>query len=42
MGGAIAQDQPSLEKILEKAFLESPTHEALIEESLIGWSYNFV
>jgi carbamoyl-phosphate synthase large subunit len=37
MGGAITQDQPSLEKIFEKAFLESPTHEALIEESLIGW-----
>lgn len=37
MGGAIAQDRDSLEKILEKAFLESPTHEALIEESLIGW-----
>ncbi len=37
MGGAIAQDRADLEKIVERALMESPTHEALIEESLIGW-----
>ncbi|MDA3852128.1 MAG: carbamoyl-phosphate synthase large subunit [Spirochaetaceae bacterium] len=37
MGGAIANSREELETMVEKALLESPTHEALIEESLIGW-----
>lgn len=37
MGGSIAHSREELESLVEKALLESPTHEALIEESLIGW-----
>jgi len=37
MGGAIANSREELERLVEKALMESPTHEALIEESLIGW-----
>ncbi|MDC7124403.1 MAG: carbamoyl-phosphate synthase large subunit [Spirochaetales bacterium] len=36
-GGAIAEKAEDFESLLEKALLESPTHECLIEESLIGW-----
>ncbi|MDC7228389.1 MAG: carbamoyl-phosphate synthase large subunit [Spirochaetales bacterium] len=36
-GGAIAEHAGEFEHLLEKALLESPTNECLIEESLIGW-----
>ena len=36
-GGAIAEHEEEFEPLLEKALLESPTNECLIEESLIGW-----
>ena len=36
-GGAIAEQSEDFISLLEKALLESPTHECLIEESLIGW-----
>lgn len=37
MGGSIAFKEEEFESLVEKAFRESPTGEALIEESLIGW-----
>jgi carbamoyl-phosphate synthase large subunit len=37
MGGAIAFSEDEFESLVEKAFRESPSGEALIEESLIGW-----
>ncbi len=37
MGGAIAYTHDELPLFLEHALETSPTHEALIEESLIGW-----
>ncbi len=36
-GGAIAEKPEDFVLLLEKALLESPSHECLIEESLIGW-----
>ena len=36
-GGSIAYMEKDFEILVEKAFLESPVHEALIEESLLGW-----
>lgn len=36
-GGSIAATQEELELLVERALDESPVHEALIEESLIGW-----
>ncbi|WP_028973971.1 carbamoyl-phosphate synthase large subunit [Spirochaeta cellobiosiphila] len=37
MGGAIAYTEEELRDIVERALAESPVHEALVEESLIGW-----
>ena len=37
MGGSIAYSHDELKSLVEKALLESPVGEALIEESLIGW-----
>lgn len=36
-GGSIAYTAEQLETLVERALDESPVHEALIEESLIGW-----
>ncbi len=36
-GGAIAYSRDQLESLVERALDESPVHEALIEESLLGW-----
>ena len=36
-GGSIAYTQEQLSVFVERALYESPVHEALIEESLIGW-----
>ncbi|MBN2508747.1 MAG: carbamoyl-phosphate synthase large subunit [Spirochaetales bacterium] len=36
-GGSIAYTHDEVETLVERALLESPVHEALIEESLIGW-----
>jgi carbamoyl-phosphate synthase large subunit len=36
-GGSIAYTHEELEELVSRALLESPVHEALIEESLIGW-----
>ena len=37
MGGSIAYSHDELKSLVEKALIESPVGEALIEESLIGW-----
>jgi len=37
MGGAIAHGPEELDRLVERALMESPTGEALVEESLIGW-----
>jgi len=37
MGGSIAYEPAEFDSLVEKALRESPTGEALIEESLIGW-----
>ncbi len=37
MGGSIAYSHEELKSLVEKALIESPVGEALIEESLIGW-----
>lgn len=37
MGGNIAHTTEDFERLVERALNESPVHEALIEESLIGW-----
>ena len=37
MGGSIAYSHEELKDLVEKALMESPVGEALIEESLIGW-----
>ena len=37
MGGSIAFEEAEFDSLVEKALRASPTHEALIEESLIGW-----
>src|SRR5688572_17856380 len=36
-GGAIVETPDQLESKLEWALLQSPTHEVLVEESVIGW-----
>lgn len=36
-GGSIAYTADQLEALVERALTESPVHEALIEESVIGW-----
>jgi carbamoyl-phosphate synthase large subunit len=36
-GGGIAYDAPGFETAIAWAFSQSPTHECLIEESLLGW-----
>ncbi len=36
-GGSIAKDPNKVETLIEKALFDSPVHEVLIEESLIGW-----
>lgn len=36
-GGSIVREGEELEPLIERALLESPTHEALVEESLLGW-----
>lgn len=36
-GGSIAQNPDEVETLIEKALFDSPVHEVLIEESLIGW-----
>jgi len=37
MGGAIAESEEELISVFEKALIESPVREALVEECLIGW-----
>lgn len=37
MGGSIAYNREEYPSLLEHAMETSPTHEVLIEESLIGW-----
>jgi carbamoyl-phosphate synthase large subunit len=37
MGGAIAESEEELISVFEKALIESPVGEALVEECLIGW-----
>ncbi|MCH3917505.1 MAG: carbamoyl-phosphate synthase large subunit [Spirochaetia bacterium] len=37
MGGSIAYDEKEYLPLIEKALETSPVHEALVEESLIGW-----
>ena len=37
MGGSIAESEEEFLPLVEKALEMSPTHEALLEESLIGW-----
>ncbi len=37
MGGSIAYNRGEFQQLVEKALLESPVGQALIEESLIGW-----
>jgi carbamoyl-phosphate synthase large subunit len=36
-GGGIARDPEELERMLERALAESPVHQVLVEESLVGW-----
>jgi carbamoyl-phosphate synthase large subunit len=36
-GGGIARDGHQLERLLDAALQESPVHQVLVEESLIGW-----
>lgn len=36
-GGSIARTEKEFETLVEKALFDSPVHEVLIEESLIGW-----
>jgi carbamoyl-phosphate synthase large subunit len=41
-GGGIARDQTQFDAAIRWAFAQSPTHECLIEESLLGWKeYEF-
>ncbi|HEX7478016.1 MAG TPA: carbamoyl-phosphate synthase large subunit [Polyangiales bacterium] len=41
-GGGIARDQTQFDAAIRWAFSQSPTHECLIEESLLGWKeYEF-
>ncbi|MCX7788280.1 MAG: carbamoyl-phosphate synthase large subunit [Spirochaetes bacterium] len=36
-GGSIIREPDQLEPLIERALLESPSHTALVEESLLGW-----
>jgi carbamoyl-phosphate synthase large subunit len=36
-GGGTARSWPDFEAMLERAFHESPVHQVLVEESLLGW-----
>jgi len=36
-GGGTARSWPEFEQLLERAFRESPVHQVLVEESLLGW-----
>jgi len=36
-GGGIARSPEDLERLLERALEESPVHQVLVEESLVGW-----
>lgn len=36
-GGGIAEDEQSLRRIVSDALIISPTHQALVEESVLGW-----
>ncbi len=36
-GGGTAYSWPEFEALLERAFRESPVHQVLVEESLLGW-----
>jgi carbamoyl-phosphate synthase large subunit len=36
-GGGTARSWPEFEALLERAFRESPVHQVLVEESLLGW-----
>jgi carbamoyl-phosphate synthase large subunit len=36
-GGGTAYSYPEFEALLERAFRESPVHQVLVEESLLGW-----
>ncbi len=36
-GGAVVENADELAPKLEWALLQSPTHQVLVEESLIGW-----
>lgn len=36
-GGGIARNQAEFEKLLELGFTLSPTHQVLVEESVLGW-----
>jgi carbamoyl-phosphate synthase large subunit len=36
-GGGTARSWPDLEQLLDRAFRESPVHQVLLEESLLGW-----
>lgn len=36
-GGSIAHDDAEFNECMERALETSPVHEALVEESLIGW-----
>jgi carbamoyl-phosphate synthase large subunit len=36
-GGGTAHSWAELERVLERAFRESPVHQVLLEESLLGW-----
>jgi carbamoyl-phosphate synthase large subunit len=41
-GGGVAQDREEYDEIIKRGFSLSPTHELLIEESLLGWKeYEF-
>ncbi|WP_319561277.1 carbamoyl-phosphate synthase large subunit [Marispirochaeta sp.] len=37
MGGSIAYEMDELDDLVSRALEESPVHEALVEESLLGW-----
>ena len=36
-GGGVAYDMPSFQAAIRWAFKQSPTHQCLVEESLLGW-----
>ena len=38
-GGGIARNRPEFEALLELGFTLSPTHQILVEESVLGWGW---